>query len=816
MLGSTELVSPESEVLTMASVTGITNGFFSLNTWGLAYAGNGWGAYLTKVSPVGDYSSSVGYITYNGTGADIYERLDDLSTLLTAGRLSAENKQVLAEAHAHFSEHYGADRGDRVMMELLTTTPEFHASNTVHKTGLPRVLTPQPNTTSSDYKAILYLDLFGGADSYNILTPHPDGGCYLYDDYYMARGGDKGIGLTVDEMLPIDGSSANITGCSTMGVHKKLPIYKEIFDEGAGMFIANMGHLHKPVNKDNWITETTTDLFSHTTMKRESHRVDAFLESDGPGVLGRMLDSLQASGFAVSATSMDRKTQMIDGNPNTGRKADVVSSGGPRTMYEREFMNWREGTDELRDYLEAIHSETTENSGIFGDMWSQTFVDVWSKVEDLTVALKKTHLVTEFASPVDVGDINKSLRIIAEMIAGRAMRGSINRDVFYIQLRGFDHHAEVKQSLDLSLPSVNRGLTNFWNEIKAQGIQNNVLVIQGSEFGRTITPNSNAGSDHGWGGNYFIFGGDVRGGQILGDYPKSFTDADPTNIGRGRVMPTTSWESLWYGVNQWFGIAAPAAIEKIIPNSRNFGCSLFSDSDLFHSGTNMVIGCGGPTFSTDVNFVISEPRYLTGEEQKLICDLAVDISADRLSTDEEYIRCYIDDQTIIDTGSGYIVGGEAVLNYDTTINESQLNGGLAQKITKIAESYASDFVVQDATSVSEAPSLSPSASHAPSVSMPPTAFIPPTASPTTPSPTNSTWVIDPADATQEYCKSQADKNACELTGLACEWDQRFSGTCYLMGTKPDRDTCVKNNRPCPEAPIQCCSGVCNEVLDRCN
>ena len=96
----------------------------------------------------------------------------------------------------------------------------------------------------------------------------------------------------------------------------------------------------------------------------------------------------------------------------------------------------------------------------------------------------------------------------------------------------------------------------------------------------------------------------------------------------------------------------------------------------------------------------------------------------------------------------------------------------------------------------------------------PTKF--PSEEPTTPSPTNSTWVIDPADATQEYCKSQVDKNACELTGLACEWDQRFSGTCYLMGTKPDPDTCVKNNRPCPEAPNQCCSGVCNEVLGRCN
>lgn len=816
-LGATELVSPESEVMTMSSITGITNGFFSLNTWGLVHAGNGWGTYLTKVAPVGDTSSSVGYVTYNAAGEDIYARIDDLSTLLTAGRLSPENKQVLAEAHSHFSQNYGPDRGDRVLIELLSTSPEFHTSNTLRKTGLPRALTPQPNSTSSDYKAIVYVDLFGGADSFNILTPHPDGGCYLYDDYFAARGGEKGIGLTTDDMNPINGSSAGIPGCTKMGVHKKLSAYKDIFDEGAGIFFSNMGHLHKPVHKGNWITETQTDLFSHTSMKRESHRVDAFLEASGPGVLGRMLDILQDDGYVVAATSMDRKAQMIDGDPKTGRLADVVSSSGPRTIYEREFMNWRDGTDQLRPYLEEVHSETVENAGMFGNMWSQTFLDVWNKAETLTRSLKETRLLTEFTSRTDVGDINKSLRIVAEMIVGRNKRiDGLNRDVFYIQLRGFDHHMEVKQGLDLSLPSLNAGLKNFWNEIKAQGIQNQVLVIQGSEFGRTVSPNSNSGSDHGWGGNYFIFGGDVKGGQIFGEYPRSFSEADPTNIGRGRVMPTTSWEALWYGVNQWFGIDIPSDIETVIPNSRNFGCSvLYSDTDLFHSGTGTVAGCGGPTFTTEVNFNLAEPRYLTGEEQKLICDLAVDISADRLSEGEDDIRCYISDQTIIETADGgYIVTGEAELNFDYTINENKLNAGLAQKITKTAESFASDFVVAGATPVSEAPSVSPS-SRPPSLTPPP--ISPPTDVPTTAAPTKSPIIfVDPGSATQEYCKSFTDKKACDLTIPSCEWDQRFKGTCYLTGTVPDKDTCITNNKPCPPPPNQCCTGTCDETLDRCN
>ena len=38
-------------------------------------------------------------------------------------------------------------------------------------------------------------------------------------------------------------------------------------------------------------------------------------------------------------------------------------------------------------------------------------------------------------------------------------------------------------------------------EMKVQGMENSVTVVQGSEFGRTITPNTNGGTDHAWGGN---------------------------------------------------------------------------------------------------------------------------------------------------------------------------------------------------------------------------------------------------------------------------------------------------------------------------
>lgn len=160
----------------------------------------------------------------------------------------------------------------------------------------------------------MYINLLGGIDSFNILTPHSDGGCTLYDEYYRARGGEAGIGLTLDNILPIDGTSAGIAGCNTFGVNSLFPALKDIYDEGKGMFMANMGHLHQPVTKENWRRETRTDLFSHQSMRAEQHKVDAFKEGDGTGVLGRMLDVLQGYGLAVSSTSVNTNAMMLGGS----------------------------------------------------------------------------------------------------------------------------------------------------------------------------------------------------------------------------------------------------------------------------------------------------------------------------------------------------------------------------------------------------------------------------------------------------------------------------------------------------------------------
>jgi len=77
---------------------------------------------------------------------------------------------------------------------------------------------------------------------------------------------------------------------------------------------------------------------------------------------------------------------------------------------------------------------------------------------------------------------------------------------------------------------------------------------------------SNNGTDHAWGGHYMVLGGDIEGGKIHGKYPSDLTPAGNLVDDRGRIIPTTSWDSIWNGVLEWTGITKQEDLDYCIPN----------------------------------------------------------------------------------------------------------------------------------------------------------------------------------------------------------------------------------------------------------
>ena len=117
-------------------------------------------------------------------------------------------------------------------------------------------------------------------------------------------------------------------------------------------------------------------------------------------------------------------------------------------------------------------------------------------------------------------------------VAG-AMNRQIGTKVFWVQTGGFDTHAaqgvnQANGAYVNLMGTLDGGLKAFHDDLAAQGLLNNTLILVYSEFGRRISENGSAGTDHGAGGNMMVLGGLVRGG-IYGTAPNLNTDpANPT------------------------------------------------------------------------------------------------------------------------------------------------------------------------------------------------------------------------------------------------------------------------------------------------
>lgn len=76
-------------------------------------------------------------------------------------------------------------------------------------------------------------------------------------------------------------------------------------------------------------------------------------------------------------------------------------------------------------------------------------------------------------------------------------------------------------------------------------------------------------------------GGSVDGGRIHGAYPADITRSSPLNIGRGRLIPTLSWESMMNSIVNWMGVP-DRDLDYCMPNRKNTGSKLFQAKDVFN------------------------------------------------------------------------------------------------------------------------------------------------------------------------------------------------------------------------------------------
>ena len=168
-----------------------------------------------------------------------------------------------------------------------------------------------------------------------------------------------------------------------------------------------------------------------------------------------------------------------------------------------------------------------------------------------------------FTSPVAYpaasrGDLPRRLAGVAAMLAAglplRCVAVSVDGD--------FDTHDNQRESFETGLALTADSLLAFQRDLEARGLDNRVVTLVWSEFGRRAEENGSLGTDHGAAGVGFLVGSRVNG-RMVGEFP-GVARLDS----HGNLRATTDFRAVYSSLlEQWLSTDAGA----VIPGAHRFG-----------------------------------------------------------------------------------------------------------------------------------------------------------------------------------------------------------------------------------------------------
>ena len=433
-IGEANLYAPEAQLLTSPLIVGYLNGMVSLVDSGLTGTSKNRKCPTTSGLfgvPRHEDCSPAGKLSYTpARPADAAATVQELSLLLTGGRVNNNHRQVISAAYAAELLRSGADAALKRALKLLIMTSEFHASNLDQGLGSRRQ-EPEPQVSRNrQYKAVVVIFLKGGADSFNLLVPHSKCKAHdLYKDYAEVR---RGIAINQADLLQIK-ARPDTQPCENFGLNPVMPNLKRLYDAGDAAMIANMGAMVEPVTKEEFKDKTKKlppSLFAHNIQQKVMASVWAQHSSAG-GVLGRVMESLrrgrEEAPYKVGLYSLDGNQKILEG-PTPPNFVDG------RTGVER-FKQY----DELKPDMERLVSE--QSHSLFAETMMEQLETSLSSTESLGQRLE---LATTKTDPeqfkLSAGSLGEQLLEVSKLIQIDKRELEMERSGFVTALGGFDTH----------------------------------------------------------------------------------------------------------------------------------------------------------------------------------------------------------------------------------------------------------------------------------------------------------------------------------------------------------------------------------------
>jgi uncharacterized protein (DUF1501 family) len=426
----------------------------------------------------------------------------------------------------------------------------------------------------SNYRALVCVYLQGGNDGHGtVIATDSDS----FAAFTQARSGAPGLAYPLNELLPITLKTPQ--SGRTFALNPSLGGVQNLFNAGRAAIVANMGTLVTPATKAQINANSVPlpdSLFSHFDQTAAWQAIASNLGSgEHVGWGGAVADAIEAmnlnSNSMFTCISTAGNALFLAGQSSFQLN---VTPAGPIPIYGLAQPPF--GAPAATNALSSILANDETN------LFAQEYQTVINR------SIQAQSMLTSAMAPAGTGGVANppqyldpvttkltdnplaaSLQTVARIIAGRASLG-VTRQIFYVQLGSFDTHDGQAQTHARLLTQLGSAFEYFDGVMVNMGLSNSVTSFTISDFGRTLTSNSD-GTDHGWGSHHFVVGGAVQGQNMYGQYPVIGSN-QANDLGAGRLIPTTAVEQYAGTLASWFGLS-DGQIRTVFPNFGNFGTS---------------------------------------------------------------------------------------------------------------------------------------------------------------------------------------------------------------------------------------------------
>lgn len=480
--------------------------------------------------------------------------------------------------------------------------------------GAPAMLMPQQLLASEgaafgDYKALVCLFMAGGNDSLNMVVPTQLEGGSGYENYAQVRSGlaakyvDLSAGINPEGSLLSGGAgnpyymNGNVAEAYTkglyfmgsdtpkpFGINAMMPELAHLIQTNDASPVANMGTLVTPVTRSQILSgeaELPKFLFAHNHQQNElqfgrsdvtkSYGWAGKLNDNWAGVNGENMLGMNISYAGDKPLLKGASARSLQ--LSAGRLFDYSAMGNPdspsqstrRQMYEtlhdlsrrnqfRALYNSMIGHSfDLTDVLKSVEAQAPDFTGVSGPYGEPLF-----DVPDAGTLGLNTGIG---------GGLIRQFEAVAKMIHYGQSNG-VKRQVFFVQIGGFDTHGNQAVKHPVLLREVSLALYKFQQAMEALDLSSNVTTYTLSDFARTVSSNGD-GTDHAWGGHSLIMGGAVDGGKLYGELPDLTLGGPDDYSSKGRIIPKIASDQIQATLAKWFGVDDDL-MPVLFPNIDNF------------------------------------------------------------------------------------------------------------------------------------------------------------------------------------------------------------------------------------------------------